>query len=438
MQWEIEVQNSSLLHDGYVIDVPYPTFVHRQAMPLWLTTIATLQGVVSPDLSKPYRYLELGCAMGIHLHLTAAANPNGHFVGVDFNAQHLLVAKEGLETTGINNLEFIQASFKEFAEQEIEPFDFIVSHGVWSWIAEEHQDAILKIIDRLLKPNGVLYCSYMSHPGATGLTSIQKLMYEMSRNLRGDSASKAMKGLNLARTIGQHKMGLFEKIPTLNQQLLELAEDKPNYVAHDFLSAHWQPQHSADMIRKFGNIGLAYTASAGIVDNIQALTLPPEIQKIINTLPLVTLQETVKDIARHTLQRQDIYLRDRKKLTVAQQKSVYETLKFGLLPNAPVGKDLRQDVKLGNIKDVIIIFEKIINLLAQNEASATQIYHVLKLSISLEQLSEIMLVLVWAGYIHPLNSLAESKYELLTNDWMLKQQLPWRCIARQGTAVDIS
>ena len=209
------MQNASLLRDGYVVDVPYPTCVHRQAMPLWLITITTLQGVVSPDLAKPYRYLELGCAMGIHLHLTAAANPKGHFVGVDFNAQHLLVAKEGLETTGINNLEFIQASFTELVEKEIEPFDFIVTHGVWSWIAEEHQEAILKIVDRLLKPNGIFYCSYMSHPGATGLTSIQKLMYEMSRNLRGNSASKAMQGLNLARTVGQHKIGLFEKILVL-------------------------------------------------------------------------------------------------------------------------------------------------------------------------------------------------------------------------------
>ena len=192
------------------------------------------------------------------------------------------------------------------------------------------------------------------------------------------------------------------------------------------------------MIRKFGKIGLAYTASAGVVDNIPALTLPPEIQKIIKTLPLVTLQETVKDIARNTLQRQDIYIRDQKKQTFDHQQYVYETLNFGLLPNAPIGKDLRQDDKLGNIKDVIGIFERIIKLLAQREATISTIHNLLKLNISLVQLSEIVLVLVWAGYIHPLNMSPQSKYESSTNDWMLKQQLPWRCIARQGTAVEKS
>lgn len=85
------------LQDGYVVDVPYPTFVHRQAMPVWLQSLVQFQGYQAPDIQKPYRYLELGCAMGIHLHLTASANPLGHFVGVDFNAQQLLVADEGLK-----------------------------------------------------------------------------------------------------------------------------------------------------------------------------------------------------------------------------------------------------------------------------------------------------------------------------------------------------
>ena len=305
----------NLLQDGYVIDVPYPIFVHRQATPIWLNTIAQLQGSESPEVSKPYRYLELGCAMGIHLHLTAAANPMGHFVGVDFNPQQLMVAKDVLDSTKINNIEFFQASFEEFLNLEIEPFDFIVTHGVWSWISEENQTVMIKIINKLLKANGVLYCSYMSHPGATGLTSVQKLMTEMSRNLNGDSATKAVQSLSLARQIGQSKIGLFAKIPSLNQELFELSQDKPNYIAHDFLSEHWQPQHSADMIRQFGNIGLSYIAGAGIIENLDVFSLPIEIQTLIKTLPLITLKETVKDIARHTLQRQDIYVNNHTKIS---------------------------------------------------------------------------------------------------------------------------
>ena len=431
------MQNFSSLKDGYVVDVPYPTFVHRQAMPVWLSALVQFQNLDSPDLSKPYRYLELGCAMGIHLHLTAAANPLGHFVGIDFNAQQLLVAKEGLEVTKIDNIEFIRASFETFLSLEIEPFDFIVSHGVWSWISKDNQEIMVNIINKLLKPNGVLYCSYMSHPGATTLIPVQKLMADMSRNLNGDSATKAVQSLNLVRKLGLTNTGLFEKVPSLNQDLFELAQEKPNYIAHDFLSEHWQPQHSADMIRQFGKIGLSYVAGAGIVENLDALTLPSDVRKIIKKLPLIPLQETVKDIARNTLQRQDIYIKNASKLTNHELGRSIKKIKFGLIPYAPVGQDLKQDPKLGKIADVIEIFEKILVYLSSQHASIFEISQILNKKISLRHLVDIVLVLVWAGYIHPIQAVNHpANFEQAMNTWMQQQKLNWNCIAKYGTAVE--
>ncbi|MCU4378373.1 class I SAM-dependent methyltransferase [Acinetobacter haemolyticus] len=424
--------------DGYIVDVPYPTFVHRQTTPLWLNMIVQSKGFCAPNLVKPYRYLELGCAMGIHLHLTAAANPLGHFIGVDFNQQQLMVAQEGLEITEIDNIEFIQASFEEFLNYELEPFDFIVTHGVWSWISPENQNIVAKIIDKLLKKDGVLYCSYMSHPGATSLISVQKLMLETSKNLQGDSASKAVQSLNLVRQIGAAKSGLFEKISGLNQELSELAQDKPNYIAHDFLSEHWQPQHSADMIQRFGELGLSYVGGAGIIENLDKLSLPPEVQKILKTLPLITLQETVKDIARYTLQRQDIYVKDRTQLNKQQLENYYSTVKFGILPSAPLGKDLSLDPKVGRIKDAIKLFEQILVLLDKQVLSTLELSNRLKHNLSLKQLTEILLVLVWAGYIHPCqHSETKLKFEKAMNKWMLDQQLGWSCLTKYGTAIQI-
>lgn len=423
------------LQDGYVVDVPYPTFVHRQAMPVWLQSLVQFQGYQAPDIQKPYRYLELGCAMGIHLHLTASANPLGHFVGVDFNAQQLLVADEGLKKTKIDNIEFIQSNFADFLQQDIEPFDFIVTHGVWSWVSPENQKIMVEIVNKLLKKNGILYCSYMCHPGATGLTSIQKLMFEISRNLQGDSATKAMQGVHLARQIGRSNVGLFEKIPSLNEELAALAQDKPSYVAHDFLSEHWQPQHSADMLRTFGKIGLMYAGSAGIVDNIDVISLPPEIQEIVQSLPLITLKETVKDIARNTLQRQDIYVRDRQKLTKEQLSRFYSTIKLGLLPKAPIGQSLKSDLKLGRLYDVIPTFENILKILSEKNTSILQLQEHLKLNI--QQVVDIIQLLIWSGYVHPLREDSPSNFSELMNTWMKEQNLPWCNLPNFGTAVEL-
>lgn len=427
----------SLLQDGYVVDVTYPIFVHRQAMPVWLKTIVQLEGLKSPDLSKPYRYLELGCAMGIHLHLTAAANPIGQFVGVDFNPQQIDIARNALDQTKIDNIEFIQASFEEFLKQELEPFDFIITHGVWSWVSPKNQNIMTKIIAKLLKENGILYCSYMSHPGATGFTSIQKLMTEVSRNLSGNSATKAVQSLNLVREVGQSNVGLFLKVPSLNQDLLELSQEKSNYIAHDFLSEYWQPQHSADMIRQFAKIGLSYTASAGIIENIHAFSLPLHIQKIVKSLPLVTLQETVKDIARNTLQRQDIYSKNKDKINKEHMELNYKTIKFGLLPKAPVGKNLNNDPKIGKIHDVVPYFEYILKFLAQEPLSIYKIHEQLNQKLTLTKVADIILVLVWAGYIHPIQAVNHpANFEQAMNAWMQQQNLNWKCIAQYGTAVE--
>lgn len=429
----------SSLQKGYVVDVPYPTFVHREAMPLWLNTVSQMHGYKVPDLKKPFRYLELGCAMGIHLHLTAALYPQGQFTGVDFNPHHLLVAEEGLQETEIQNIQFIQASFDEALElNNLEPFDFIVTHGVWSWIDEKQQQAMVNIVDRWLKPGGIFYCSYMSHPGATGMTSVQKLMFEMSRNLKGSSATKAVQGLNLARKIGQSQTGLFQQIPSLNHQLEQLAGDKPNYIAHDFLSEHWQPQHSADMIRRFGKIRLAYTAGAGLLENIDTLNLTPDVVKIVQQLPLVTLQETVRDIARNTQQRQDIYIRDREKLTKSEKDQFYQFQKFGLLPGAPAGQSLKLDSKIGHIQDAIPVFENILSVLKIRALSLAEIKAAIQISLSEQQWAELIQVLIWAGYVHPcaVNEVQVDADYSAMNKWMELQELSWRCHPEFSTALE--
>lgn len=426
------------LHDGYVVDVPYPTFVHRQAMPTWLNMVVQQQGIQAPDLKRPFRYLELGCAMGIHLHLTAAAHPQGHFVGVDFNAQQLLVAQEGIERTHISNIELIHASFSELLTQQLEPFDFIVTHGVWSWIAQEHQQAIVQLVSQLLKPNGIFYCSYMSHPGATHFTSVQKLMLEMSQHLTGDSASKATQTVHFARRLAQTQRGLFEKVPSLADDLTALAQDKPSYIAHDFLSQHWQPQHSADMIRLMAQQGLAFIAGAGIIENIDVLEFSPEVRRMLDQLPVLTLRETSKDILRNTLQRQDVYVKKAQKLNQAQRSAYYDQQLFCLTPQAPVGQSLAQDEKLGQLHDLVPLFEQVLSSLSQHAMSTQQLLKRSKLKISAQQFSEILMVMVWAGYIHPCAAHQHPQMAAKMNMWMHEQALPWRVIPECATAISLS
>jgi len=165
------------LHDGYVVDVPYPTFVHRQAMPTWLNMVVQQQGIQAPDLKRPFRYLELGCATGINLIVAAIYHPHANFVGVDFNPVHIETANRFAKQLGIKNVTFIHSDFEHFLRTNQQAFDYIVNHGTYTWIASQQQHTLLDIVANSLKEGGVFYLHYMCSPGSLALDPIQKLLH---------------------------------------------------------------------------------------------------------------------------------------------------------------------------------------------------------------------------------------------------------------------
>src|SRR4051812_10540274 len=44
-------------------------------------------------------------------------------------------------------------------------FDFVIAHGVYSWVPPDVQDAILSAFRTLMAPTGVAYASYNVYPG---------------------------------------------------------------------------------------------------------------------------------------------------------------------------------------------------------------------------------------------------------------------------------
>jgi len=79
----------------------------------------------------------------------------------------------------------------------------------------------------------------------------------------------------------------------------------------------------------------------------------------------------------------------------------------------------------------------VLSLLAQQHLTLSQLLAQLSPQISAMQLKDIILVLMWVGYIHPINPTPNAPYITATNQWMQQQQLPWQSLATFGTAIDI-
>jgi methyltransferase-like protein/SAM-dependent methyltransferase len=144
-------------------DFIYPTYAFPQTHPDLLGVLAGLFGLKAAP-SERCRMLEMGCGTGGNLLPLAAALPESEFVGVDYSGKQIETAKQRAEALGLKNLEFRHASIAD-VDPSWGQFDYAVCHGVYSWVPEEVQDAILRVCAENLKPEGIGYISYNTLPG---------------------------------------------------------------------------------------------------------------------------------------------------------------------------------------------------------------------------------------------------------------------------------
>jgi ubiquinone/menaquinone biosynthesis C-methylase UbiE len=119
---------------GYVTDVLYTEHFFRELSPAWINYVAALNGCQPRALDPGFTYMELGCGLGQTVALLAGAHPQGRFYGVDFNPAHVDWGRRYAAQAGIGNVEFLERSFLDMTAQEVPECDFIVLHGVYTWV----------------------------------------------------------------------------------------------------------------------------------------------------------------------------------------------------------------------------------------------------------------------------------------------------------------
>ncbi len=181
------------VQSGYVADVAWPDHFHREQMPGWLHAVCAAVGVAAPSLERPFHWCDLGCGGGLSALVAAACFPHARFTAVDVDPAQIERAAATAHEAGLDNIRFVAADLRDFAMQadSADTFDSIVSHGVWAWVGEDVRQAIVDVARHRLAPGGVLQLGYMSHPGASQLQGVHKLMQEAARRVEGDSAARA-------------------------------------------------------------------------------------------------------------------------------------------------------------------------------------------------------------------------------------------------------
>ncbi len=254
-------ESLSTLVDGYN-ELPYKSFPFPFTLPTHLSALANLVGIATASVEKA-RILELGCASGGNILPIAAQYPTAEIIGVDISPIHIEQGLAFIENAGLKNITLIQASITDL-DASIGQFDFIIVHGVFSWVTDDVREKIWRICSKQLASQGIAYISFNTLPGWNTLGTIREMAryhattfdtlkekIEQSKLLL-DFVNDAVKGYDNSHT----------RLIAEAADLLKTKEDY--YIAHEFLNPLNKAFYFSEFMDQAKQHGLQYLADASI------------------------------------------------------------------------------------------------------------------------------------------------------------------------------
>ena len=294
---------------GYVSDVPYVRTFIRETAPAWLDHVALISGFQPPARDRAFTWCDLGCGAGVTAAILAATHPRGSFHGIDAMPVHIDHARRLKRDAAITNLDLHAVDFRAAAELDLPAFDYIVSHGVYSWVGPEARGAWLDFIARHLRPNGLVYVSYNALPGRALDLPFQRLVRTIGETLEGDTNQRTAAALEIAASM----MALNPPAMTASVMARSYGDDAGrrglSYLAHELMGQHWEPCCVTEVRAALASIGLTPAGSATLVQNYDRFMLGRAARGILAGIADPDAREFARDILINQSFRRDVYIR---------------------------------------------------------------------------------------------------------------------------------
>jgi protein-L-isoaspartate O-methyltransferase len=284
--------------------VAYAAQANAQSHPTHLATVATLLGLAPPPVASA-RVLEVGCSDGANLLPMAASLPHARFTGCDIAGQAIAAARRSASELGIGNVELVQADLSTLRNGG-EPFDYIIAHGVYSWVPATVRDALLALAKDRLHRDGVMFVSFNVYPGChVRQAAWEMLHYHVDRI--PDARARIDQARAFAGLIAEPSVAQTEVDGLLRQELAKLVTQTDSALFHDDLSLPNDPVYFHQFAAHLARYDLAYLGEAKL-SMMTAAGLTPRVQQFLSTMDRLT-REQYLDFARLRRFRQSLVCR---------------------------------------------------------------------------------------------------------------------------------
>ncbi len=272
--------SADLIRDRYDA-VPYRHGAVSDSHPARIGAIARMLGISAAPPDR-CRVLELGCGEGMNLLPLAERFRNSDFVGVDFSAKQIAVAERARTACGIGNVRFVCADLRAWVP-EGGAFDYIVAHGVYSWVPVEVRERLLALFTDALAPNGVAYVSYNTLPGWALPGGVRKILLSEIGGLASPEAqmTRATQVLDSLAQCLENQPGSYAA--NLRDTLADMRAKPPDLLFHDELAEVNDPCTFTEFTAHAARHGLQYVGEAHYA-TMQSAHLPAAMQSALEPL----------------------------------------------------------------------------------------------------------------------------------------------------------
>jgi methyltransferase-like protein len=287
-------------------ELPYPSHPFPQTHPDRLATIATLFGM-KPAPADHCHVLELGCASGGNLIPMALSLPESTFMGIDLSGAQIAEGLKAIAALGLKNIRLRQMSILD-VDDGFGRFDYVICHGVYSWVPAEVQEKILDICSRHLAPDGVGYVSYNTYPGWHMRGMIRAMLGLHDKRFR---TQPPLVRVGRARALLSFLTNSVSEQTSYGQLLRETVEllqkCTDSYLFHEHLEECNAPIYFSAFCERLAAHQLRYLGETEFHPMVASASFSPAVQKELSQLaPSFLEMEQYMDLLRNRMFRQTL------------------------------------------------------------------------------------------------------------------------------------
>jgi len=245
--------------DNAYHEIPYQSNPMPQTHPNRMASVAALFGM-TPAPVTACRVLEVGSGSGGNLIPMAHFLPGSRFTGIDLSEGVVAEGRRAIGELGLPNLDLIAMDLCDVGPA-MGQFDYIIAHGVYSWIPDDIRDRLLALCRERLAPQGVALVSYNSLPGRYVRMMLRDMMVYHTRNC-ADPREQIVQARALLKTMREAHLASAAWQPLLDEEIQQMYTGNEGWFFHDDLAPINDSFYVRDFVARAARHSLQYLGDA--------------------------------------------------------------------------------------------------------------------------------------------------------------------------------